>query len=325
MYVMSPSVNHLPSPQSAKTGWPWTEDSSVSLEVQDKALNLPRISIITPSFNQGQYIEGTIRSVLLQGYPGLEYIVIDGGSTDKSVDIIKKYAPYLTYWVSEKDAGQSDAINKGINHATGEIVGWLNSDDIYYPGALIKMGKAFQQKPHADLIYGAGAKIDENCRIIKKVYDQPYNKKRIRQKFYFLQPSMLFRRDTFLRVGGLNVSSHFAMDWELLLKISPFSNILSIPTPIAMLRRYENAKTGRPQWVVAQELANIAKKYNGIFDINYLSFYIREKIAPFKHPFVIKVVRPIVDLLFARWAGSYGYLIRLWPRRDEIEDRNALK
>lgn len=313
-----PNLSKLPPPPPGKKRWPWIENSydMVSEDVYDTTL--PKISIVTPSFNQHKYIEETIRSVLLQGYPDLEYIIVDGGSTDKSVDIIKKYAKYLKYWVSEKDKGQSDAINKGIQKATGEIVGWLNSDDMYFPGALVAMGKAFQKYPDADLIYGAGAKTDERGNIIKKVVARPFEKKRIKRLLFFLQPSMLFKRDIFLKLGGLNIESHYVMDWELLLEMAQVGKIYSINNPVGMLRRHEGTKTGIPKWNIAREIAGVGRKYNGIFDINYLSFLIRSRVAPLKGPFAIKIIRPLVDNIFSLWAGKYGCLITSWPKDENL-------
>src|SRR4051794_28341061 len=126
----------LPPPPEGKTGWPWTNESGTGVSTFEKKEEWPRISIVTPSYNQGGYLEETIRSILLQGYPNLEYLVIDGGSSDESVDVIKKYERHLTYWESAKDRGQSDALNRGFKRATGEWVGWVNSDDLYLPNAL---------------------------------------------------------------------------------------------------------------------------------------------------------------------------------------------
>jgi glycosyltransferase involved in cell wall biosynthesis len=133
----------LPATPSGKTGWPWTEESDLLPETLPNGKPWPKISIVTPSFNQGQFIEETIRSVLLQNYPNLEYIIIDGGSTDNSVAIIKKYEPWLAYWISEKDKGQAHAINKGFARATGDILAWLNSDDMYFPKILAYVAESF--------------------------------------------------------------------------------------------------------------------------------------------------------------------------------------
>jgi glycosyltransferase involved in cell wall biosynthesis len=131
-----PRLAELPLPPPGKTGWPWTVETPALPAARLNGSPWPRISIVTPSYNQGQFIEETIRSVLLQGYPDLEYIIIDGGSTDQSVEIIGKYEPWLTYWVSEKDRGQTHAINKGFDLASGEIFAWVNSDDQLLAGAL---------------------------------------------------------------------------------------------------------------------------------------------------------------------------------------------
>jgi len=175
----------------------------------------PRISVITPSFNQGRFLEETIRSVLDQDYPNLEYIVIDGGSTDNSVDIIKKYAKKLAVWVSEPDRGQSDALNRGFRIASGEIVGWLNSDDVYLEKSLYTAARYFTEYPTVDLIYGNYFNIDENSRVVKICYDLPYSFWRWAiGGIFFCQPASFFRRSVFDRIGYLNVDLHYCMDNE---------------------------------------------------------------------------------------------------------------
>ena len=138
-----------PAPEG-KTGWPWTEIPEPMPETLPDGSPWPKISVVTPSFNQGQFIEETIRSVLLQGYPNLEYIIIDGGSTDNTLEVIRKYEPWLTYWVSEPDRGQSHAINKGIGKAMGEILFWLNSDDLVLPSVFFRIAKMF--RIHLDVL-----------------------------------------------------------------------------------------------------------------------------------------------------------------------------
>lgn len=138
-------LEDLPSPPASKTGWPWTEQIESLPELMPDGLEWPRISIVTPSYNQGQFIEETIRSVLLQGYPNLEYIIIDGDSQDNSSAHIKKYSSWLAYWTSEADSGQADALNKGFAHATGQICAYLNSDDLLMPNTLQSVAIAFQQ------------------------------------------------------------------------------------------------------------------------------------------------------------------------------------
>src|SRR6476620_5462323 len=132
-----PDLQELPPPPPGKTGWPWTEASASLPDARPDGIPWPRISIVTPSFNQAQFLEATLRSVLLQGYPDLEYFVLDGKSNDGSVEIIKKYAPWLAYWVSERDGGQSAAINRGLTMSSGLLTTWINSDDMLYRDALV--------------------------------------------------------------------------------------------------------------------------------------------------------------------------------------------
>jgi hypothetical protein len=161
-----PTLDQLPPPPPGKTGWPWTEGCHpVSTQIVDDA-DYPRISIVTPNYNYGNFLEETIRSVLLQGYPNLEYLVIDGGSTDNSVEIIKKYEPWLTYWVSEKDSGQASAVNKGLDLSTGIWFNWLNSDDIFMPNALKMLIDISQIAGHAQWITGARVDIDINGAMV---------------------------------------------------------------------------------------------------------------------------------------------------------------
>jgi glycosyltransferase involved in cell wall biosynthesis len=181
---------------------------------------LPKISVITPSFNQGQYIEDTISSVLAQDYPNLEYIVIDGGSKDQSVEIIRKYESRLTYWISEKDTGQSEAINKGLVRATGEIVTWLNSDDVYLPGTLHKIAMHFTENPASGLLHGKTILFGENIK--EEVKGAPEGELSSLYLAYipFPQPSSFFRKHVLTEQGYLDESLHYGMDFDLLARIA---------------------------------------------------------------------------------------------------------
>lgn len=159
-----PTLTDLPSPPPGKTGWPWTNESLPLPPTMPDGTAWPRVSIVTPSYNQGQFIEETIRSVLLQGYPNLEYIIMDGASTDCSVEIIRKYEPWLAYWVSEKDKGQTVAINKGWHHSTGEVLAYLNSDDTLEPDAVVRAVTALEQDSQSDFVFGSCNLIDHSSK-----------------------------------------------------------------------------------------------------------------------------------------------------------------
>jgi glycosyltransferase involved in cell wall biosynthesis len=183
-------------------------------------MSLPKISIVTPSFNQGQYIEETILSIINQNYPNLEYIIIDGGSTDNTVEIIKKYEQHLAYWVSEKDKGQSEAINKGFRKATGDIVCWINSDDFFMPGSLLKVGERFAKDDSLDLLNGHCLLIDEHSNILSNHFILKQKKWYAERGIYYVsQPSMFWRRKILDEVGLLREDFHAVMDKELLIRI----------------------------------------------------------------------------------------------------------
>ncbi len=150
-----PTLDDLPPPPPGARGWPWTKESETISNGPDHDRDWPRISIVTPSYNQGQFIEETLRSILLQGYPDIEYIVIDGGSTDDSASIIEKYSPWLSYWISEPDNGQPHAINKGLERCTGEIVAYINSDDTYLKNTFSRVARAFRSDPAPNWVIGA--------------------------------------------------------------------------------------------------------------------------------------------------------------------------
>ena len=212
----APTLADLPAGPSGRVGWPWTEDSPPWTALPPGGGSWPRISIVTPSYNQGNYLEETIRSVLLQGYADLEYFIIDGGSTDDSVDIIRKYEKWLAGWVSEPDAGQSDAINKGFARTNGEIFNWLCSDDFLTKGALQSIARRFSQTPGIDVVAGACVlqHDDEpaNCSIQQVAWTDwqlaPY-------AGVIWQPSCFFRRQRVGREYLVRPDLHYCMDREL--------------------------------------------------------------------------------------------------------------
>ncbi len=208
----------------------------------------PKITIITPSYNQGHYLEQTIDSVLSQNYSNIEYIVIDGGSTDQSVEIIKKYEKYLAYWVTEKDNGQSNAINKGLQRATGEIVNWINSDDYYEPKALKVVAEAFRDKT-TNVVCGRGKIIKANGKLVRysrgtDVYDN--NLAKTIGWARMDQPETFFRRSVFQTIGTLNDGLHYLMDrdlWIRYLLSFGLSGVKTNPDILINFRLHDLSKT----------------------------------------------------------------------------------
>jgi glycosyltransferase involved in cell wall biosynthesis len=181
----------------------------------------PRITIVTPSYNQGQFLERAIISVLSQNYPNLEYFVFDGGSTDNSIAILKKYSNRLTYWTSASDRGQSDAITKGWKMATGDILAWINSDDFYYPGAFHDMGKMFAGHPNLKMVCGRVAVVDEAERKVRIKQPSALTPEGLLTCVNIPpQVGMFIRRDVFESLGGPRLDLHYLMDWELWLRVS---------------------------------------------------------------------------------------------------------
>ena len=212
-------------------------------------LDKPKISVITPSYNQAKYLEATIRSVLDQGYPNLEYIIIDGGSTDGSVEIIKRYSSQLTYWVSEPDRGQSHAINKGLQLATGDWVGWQNSDDIYYPRAFKLLAQMVSASPSSDLIIGDINLIDVNGHAMRDMrYVRPTYESLLAEGMVLTNQAAFWKRDLHESLGWLDESLHYGFDFEWFLRIlAATERTKHIPRLIGALRYHDDTKTSQHQ------------------------------------------------------------------------------
>ncbi len=211
------------------------------------------VSIVTPSLNQAAYLEQTMRSVLEQGYRELEYIVVDGGSTDGSVDIVKRYADRLAWWESEKDSGQAEAINKGMKRARGEIVAWLNSDDIYMPGAFEAAAKAFASRPDTVLIYGNMLAVDGRGRTINILRYKQLSLEDLLCFEIIGQPAVFMRRSAFEKAGGLDASLHFMLDHQLWIKLAQQGEILHVDGIWAAARYHAEAKNRSQAPGFAQE------------------------------------------------------------------------
>lgn len=204
--------------------------------------NPPLVSVITPSYNQAQYLEQTIRSVLEQEYPRIEYIVIDGASTDGSVELIEKYRDRLAFWVSEKDSGQAEAINKGLARATGEMVAWLNSDDFYFPGAVASAVKAFESHPEAGLVYGDTVAVDESGEFIHFPKYAQWTLEDLLTFHILGQPAVFMRREVLLKAGHLDTSFHFLLDHHLWIRMASHAPMVYVPERWAAGRFHEFAK-----------------------------------------------------------------------------------
>lgn len=200
------------------------------------------VSIITPSYNQAAYLEQTMRSVLGQEDADIEYIVIDGASNDGSVDIIKKYADRLAYWVSEKDRGQAEAINKGFARAHGEIVAWLNSDDYYLPGAVAAAVKAFDEHPEAVLVYADMLAVDERGQTTNELKYQQLTLEDLLCFQIIGQPAVFMRRSALEKAGGLDLTFHFLLDHLLWIRIAQQGRIVHINQTWAAARYHAEAK-----------------------------------------------------------------------------------
>lgn len=218
-------------------------------------LSWPRISIITPSFNQAAFLERTILSVLEQDYPNLEYIVIDGGSSDGSVDIIRKYENRLAFWESEPDRGQAHAINKGLRRATGDWVAWQNSDDVFYPGAFVHVARAAMRSPKAELIIGDMTLIDEwDCVIREQRYVRPTYGSLLAEGMVLTNQAAFWQRSLHARIGWINESLHYGFDYEWFLRVLRETNrAFHVPQYFGALRYHNSTKTSRSQTLFDEE------------------------------------------------------------------------
>jgi glycosyltransferase involved in cell wall biosynthesis len=202
----------------------------------------PRISIITPSFNQAPYLEQTMQSVLEQDYPDIEYMLVDGGSTDGSLEIIQCYANRLDWWVSEPDLGQADAINKGLARASGDIVAWLNSDDLYQPGALEKVADVFKAHPEVGLIYGDVLSIDQDSKVFNEMRFQQFSLTDLLVFNIISQPGVFMRRDIQKQAGLLDTRFHYLLDHHLWIRMAHQASMHYLPKTLAAARYHPDAK-----------------------------------------------------------------------------------
>lgn len=226
---------------------------------------MKKISVITPSYNQAQYLEETILSVLNQNYPNLEYIIIDGGSTDGSVEIIKKYEHRLAYWVSKKDNGQAEAINKGFEKATGDILCWLNSDD-YFSEKTLELISNKIDTAKAELIFGNVVRYRENENLfVTSEIQKNYKNQKLSIVDYIVQPSTFWTRKAWDRTGRLNTEFNYVFDWDWFLRAEKAGvNFIFESNPLSVYRIHNLHKSGTGGEKRELEIATILERYNGV-------------------------------------------------------------
>ena len=243
---------------------------------------LPLVTIVTPSFNQASFLEETIKSVLNQTYPNIEYIIMDGGSTDGSLEIIKKYVSQLAHWVSEKDRGQTDAINKGFALANGEVLAWLNSDDTLLPNAVEEAVAYLSVHPDVGMVYGDANYIDDKSKVIGKFPAAETDLPRLRKGYVHIpQQASFFRKSLWNQVGPLDPEFFFAMDYDLWVRLAERSGLKYLPGTWANFRLHADAKTISSDDQCWPEMLKVHYRNGGSkFAPIVLKYYIRKLAAP---------------------------------------------
>jgi glycosyltransferase involved in cell wall biosynthesis len=276
----------------------------------------PLVSIITPTFNQVRYLEASIRSVLAQDYSPIEYIVVDGGSTDGSREILERYANRLTRWISEPDAGQADAINKGFRMARGDILAWLNSDDLYLPGAVAEAVNALIDHPAAGMVYADGVLIDEEARLLDWHRYRTYDLVDLLSFDVLLQPTAFLRREALEAAGGLQTGYRLILDHDLWVRIARRFPIVHIPRLWAAERTHPEAKT----MAAAAEFADEARRLIGEADRSPdLRAVIGAHRARVQAGLECFAARRMID------AGRYGEALRLFAGGFRRRPATALR
>ena len=315
----------FPPPLPGKNGWPWDfQPEKVTFDFE-----LPRVTIVTPSYNHADYLEETIRSVLLQGYPHLEYFVIDGGSTDGSIDIIRKYQPWLAGWISERDAGQSSAINKGFAMATGEWMGWLNSDDCYAPYGIYNLINT-AHTTQSDFVYGSSIQFGSDAYpYIKKPGPFAFNFDVIRLVDVLDQPTTLWRREVFEECGPMLEDLHFAFDWEFFIKCARKYKGACSPSIISAYRLHGGNKTLSGDMRRSEELIEVSLRYipddireKFIRALPYIRFMTRLKALRDGPLWAMKWIPKLMLVIFS-YSGllrCFGLPMELWSTHGISND-----
>jgi glycosyltransferase involved in cell wall biosynthesis len=293
----------------------------------------PLVTVVTPSYNQGHFIRATIESVLSQDYPNVEYIVMDGGSTDTTAAVVREYSSRLTF-ISEKDRGQSHAINKGFRMSKGSLVSWLNSDDIILPGAISHAVNAFAERPKLGAVYGEGYLIDYDGNVTGRFpATEPFNLwKLVYASDFILQQTVYFTREVFDEIGFLDENLHWGMDWDILIRIGLRYPIQYLPQYLGCLREYGEAKTFSGGAKRFRELAAIMRTHGGVrYPPGYITYgletyqkiicdaigavtpeffrrpsdFLRKSIAHAAHLYIARTLRECQGLYSDGWAAEH--------------------
>lgn len=267
----------------------------------------PTVSIITPSFNQGNFIGQTIDSVLEQDYPSIEYIVVDGGSTDNTHDILKQYEDRIQ-WISEPDSGQANAINKGFGMASGEILFWLNSDDILLPGAVSRVMACFRENPAAGLVYGQCRYIDECGEVVGRFPTEPFDFKRLAMFTFIPQPSTFFRRTAYEASGGLDETLRYSLDFDLWVKITRSHTAVYLPEILSAYRLHGDSKTFDTKQAIenSKESLDIVYKHYNWAPANKVYGYCYNTIEP-RFSKILSSPKPLA-ILATLFISTFKYL-----------------
>lgn len=279
----------------------------------------PLVSIVTPSYNQGRFLRRTIESVLTQSYPNIEYIVMDGGSSDESVDILESYGSRF-HWVSEKDKGQTDAINKGMALAKGEILAYLNSDDVLLPGAIEKVVAFFHRNPYCDLVYGNADYIDEDDGLIGPYNTADYSFDRLIQDCMICQPAAFWRKSITDRIGPFDDRLNFVMDYDYWMRIAKSgAGIQFIPDKLACSRLYAETKTLSSRSKIYREIFVISRKHAGYVHPSFYRGYWHHLIYE-KERLASRAIRKLPNAYV-----PLGWLHHKWDHSKSYTRKHAVR